>query len=513
MRRTGDCVSEAEQPVKNAGSVTNVMKNLASVEPWDQGEPRMHGPAVYGCGVRTPFAYAVPACGKRPLTFAAEGLPPGLEIDAVSGVIRGSVRKAGSWDCLLTVVNAEGRARRELRITSGSGLCLTPPMGWLSWYCWGSRNFDHAKTVAAAEALVSTGLAAYGFNFVVVDDGWQGERGGPLNALQPNEHFPDMQGLVEHIHRLGLKAGIYSTPWTQSYGGFRGSTSGAKLRGVSRSADERPGRWIGDISHIRTDARQFAAWGFDSLKYDWDHWGVAEVEEVVAALKETGRDMALSLSNKAPFDLAADWARLANFWRTTGDADGTWPRTSFIGFDQDKWTPFASPGHWNDLDCLMVDVVNWGNPANPKEMTADEQLSHVTLWSLLASPLLLGCDVTRLKPLTLRLLCNPEVLAVDQDALGRQGHTVREVRATDVNGRVTRHEHVMARKLVDGSQAIGLFNRADCASVVTVTWEDLQLKGSRRVRDLWAQRDLGREAGSLSFRLAPHGCRLVKLSK
>jgi alpha-galactosidase len=455
----------------------------------------------------------VPACGKRPLAFSAEGLPEGLRMEATTGFITGSLMKSGERDVLLKASNSEGRDERKLRIVVGGRLALTPPMGWMTWYCWGSRHIDQTKTLAAADAMVSSGLAAHGFNHIFVDDGWQGERGGLLNALQPNERFPDMKGLVDHVHALGLKAGIYSSPWTQTFAGFNGSTSGRKLRGTPRCADERPGRWIGKKAHIRADVRQWAEWGFDYLKYDWDNWEVRDVEAVAAAIRATGRDMALSLSNHAPFQRASEWARLANLWRTTGDANGTWQQTAAIGFNQDKWTLYAGPGHWNDLDCLMVDVVSWGKPARAKEMSPDEQVAQVTLWALLASPLVLGCDLTRIKDLTLQLLCNPEVLAVDQDPLGRPAHTVTELRNTNQAGLTVRHSHVFKRGLSDGSVAVGLFNRADRPDRVEATWKDLKLRGHRRVRDLWARRDLGNETERLSFRLPPHGVKFLRLSR
>lgn len=484
--------------------------DLATIEPWDQGAPAINGPRTHGASRATPFFFAIPTTGDRPIRFEAEGLPAGLTLDATRGWIYGAANEDGDHRVLLRATNRHGRTERELRITIGGRLCLTPPMGWMSWYCWGSRNIDRAKTQVAADAMVSRGLAAHGFTYIIIDDGWQGERATPDAPLQTNDRFPDMPGLVNHIHSLGLKAGIYSTPWTQSYAGFNGSSSGEKLRGEARAEDERPGHFFGNVSHVQADARQWAQWGFDYFKYDWDQWGVEETAAMAEALRSTGRDFVYSLSNKAPFARVSEWARLANLWRTTGDADGTWPRTAAIGFSQDAWAPFAGPGHFNDLDCLMVDRVAWGNPT-PKSMSLDEQRSQVTLWSLLASPLILGCQIEAMSEQSIQLTCNDDVLAVDLDPLGAQGHTVRELRRTAPNGSITQHEHVLARPLADGGLAVGLFNRGDQPGRVEVAWSELGLRGPRRVRDLWARRELGERDGLVSADLPAHGSSLLLL--
>jgi alpha-galactosidase len=323
-----------------------------------------------------------------------------------------------------------------------------------------------------------------------------------------------MKALCDTIHGLGLKAGIYSTPWITSYAKFAGgssdSPSGAWDPSMASDKYWRHGRQ----SFARADARQWASWGFDYLKYDWNPNDLPHVEEMSVALRESGRDIVFSLSNTAPFSIAGGLARFANSWRTTSDIRDVWIGggqswqygVSEIGFSQDRWAPYAGPGHWNDPDMLVVGSVGWGNP-KPARLTPDEQYTHISLWCLLSAPLLIGCDLERLDPFTLNLLTNDEVLALDQDALGRQA-----VRAATAGG-----IDIYMKELEDGSRALGFFNRD--STVQTLEFNKLGYLGiSRRqhVRDLWRQQDLPDIANpqkeALSVSVPAHGVVLYKLT-
>ena len=473
---------------------------LAPIPPWDEGAPRLHAPAAFGAGPGSMFLLPLPATGERPLTFAAEGLPEGLRLDAASGIITGRVDEKGELTVLVSAGNAHGHDEQEIRLAIGGRLALTPPLGWNSWNCWGAEVTD-ANIRAAADAMVAGGLAAHGYSYINIDDGWQGSRDPQTHALQGNEKFPDMAGLCEHIHSLGLRAGIYSTPWVKSYARFPGGSEGECARDTHR----RPGWHFGTQPRHVEDARQWAQWGFDYLKYDWAPWEADDVAAMADALKASGRDIVYSLSNSAPFDLAAEWARLANCWRTTGDLFGTWDSLCRIAFTQDRWTPYAGPGHWNDPDMLVVGPTRFGT------LTLDEQITHMTVWALLAAPLMIGFDLAAIDDFTSRLLCNDEVLAVNQDPLGKQGRCLHELRRTDEQGQAQTHEHIFARKLHDGSLAVGLINRADEPREVQATWAELGLTGPRRVRDLWARRDLGRQDARLRMGVPAHGAQLLEL--
>ena len=225
-----------------------------------------------------------------------------------------------------------------------------------------------------------------------------------------------------------------------------------------------------------------------------------ETQEMYDALRQSGRDIVLSLSNSTPFTNAPALSKIANCWRTTGDIRDTWVSMSKKGFGEDKWEPFAHPGHWNDPDMLVVGQVGWGSP-HPTRLTPDEQYTHITLWCLLAAPLLLGCDLEKLDAFTLNLLSNDEVLAVDQDALGNQALCIASQGDT----------RAYAKALENGGKAVGLFNLDSAPAVVKVRWADLGISGKMAVRDLWRQKDLGEYEGEFGLTVAGHGAELVKV--
>jgi len=231
---------------------------------------------------------------------------------------------------------------------------------------------------------------------------------------------------------------------------------------------------------------------------------VPQVEEMRAALRGTGRDIVLSLSNNSRsrlIDIAAEVSRLAQAWRTTGDINDSWGSMSGIGFKQDEWARYAGPGHWNDPDMLVVGQVGWGPKLHRTKLTPDEQYTHISLWCLLSAPLLIGCDLEKLDDFTLSLLTNDEVLALDQDSLARQAVCI------STNGDL----RVYAKGLEDGSKAVGLFNLSANTAPVTVMWSDLRLSGKQTVRDLWRQEDVGVFADKFEAPVAPHGVVLVRI--
>jgi alpha-galactosidase len=243
-------------------------------------------------------------------------------------------------------------------------------------------------------------------------------------------------------------------------------------------------------------------WGMDYLKYDWNPNEEPETAEMYHALRASGRDVVFSLSNSTPFTNTAALSNYANCWRITGDIRDNWDSMSKKGFGQERWEKFARPGHWNDPDMLVVGQVGWGSP-HPSNLTPDEQYTHLTLWCLVAAPLLLGCDLEKVDDFTLGLLSNDEVLAVNQDALGKEAKCVARVGDT----------RVYAKDLEDGSKAVGLFNPGTNGSVtVGVNWADLGLSpGKHKVRDLWRQKDLGRFANKFEIPVAPHSAEMIKV--
>ncbi|MCD6518937.1 MAG: glycoside hydrolase family 27 protein [Anaerolineae bacterium] len=485
--------------------------HLAMIPPWNEGPPQINAPLTWGIGVRSQTFIPIPTLGQRPLSYHIEGLPQGLKLDPRQGVITGSVSSELEVEPLLTVSNVHGQDSKSIILKAGAGLALTPPMGWNSWNCWGAK-IDAGKVRRSADALITSGLAAHGYNYVNIDDGWQGDRGGPFHALQGNSKFPDMAALCSHVHSKGLRIGIYSTPWSRSYAGYLGGSEGECIEDLESIEPYRlqKRRYLCAHSFAQEDARQWAVWGIDYLKYDWAHWKAETVEEMHNALCRSGRDIVYSLSNSAPFEQASVWARLANLWRTTGDIRDDWQVLSRIAFNQDKWIPYAGPGHWNDPDMLVVGKLGWGSPRENR-LTPDEQITHMTMWALLAAPLLIGCDLEQLDELTIRLLCNDEVLAIDQDPLGQQAHCVRELKRHAADGRIFSHQMVYARTLYDGSLAVGFFNRGPQPERIKVSWAELGLHGRKRVRDIWAQRDIGYHEKEITMNVPAHGAQFVRI--
>ena len=487
--------------------------------PKPPASPRINGPKVFGARPASQFLFCVPASGERPMTFAAEGLPKGLKIDPNSGLITGRVKEPGQYCVNITAKNAHGVATRELRIIIGDRIALTPPMGWNSWNCW-ARDVTQQQVLSSARALVESGLVNHGWTYINIDDGWQGKRGGKDNAIQPNDKFPDMKALTEEIHAMGLKLGIYSSPWIGTYAAHIGSYSD-NPDGVNQWIkdgkhnenfryqkpdgdywkDRKEVYRHGEYSFVEADARQWAEWEVDYLKYDWNPNDLYHVKEMHDALRATDRDIVYSLSNSAPYADAPRWVQYSDCWRTTGDIRDTWKSISSIGFSQQKWAPFCGPGHWPDADMLVVGLVGWGPKLHYTKLTADEQYTHMSLWAMLASPLLIGCDLARIDPFTLSLLTNDEVIEVNQDPLGMHAVPIWE----------EGEQVIYVKHLEDGAMAVGLFNKALEPAQMTCSLKQLGMRGTQTVRDLWRQKDIDQIADKYKTTVPPHGVVLIKI--
>jgi len=243
--------------------------------------------------------------------------------------------------------------------------------------------------------------------------------------------------------------------------------------------------------------KQWAAWGVDYLKYDWNPNEVPETREMYEALRMSGRDIVFSLSNNTPLANMPAISTMANCWRISGDIQADWQHMIRGALSDERCRPFAGPGHWNDPDMLEIDTKEKGRAG----LTPDEEYTHISFWCLLSAPLLLGNDLTKMSPFTLSLLTNDEVLALDQDSLGRQAYPVKHEGETIV----------YAKPLEDGSWAVGLFNLGAATAVVSVRWADFGANGSWIVRDLWRQKDLGAYADGFSGPVPSHGVVLLRV--
>jgi alpha-galactosidase len=375
-----------------------------------------------------------------------------------------------------SILCAAGLLALAVLPSAAQTLAATPPMGWNSWNHFAGR-IDDQTVREIADAMVSSGMKDAGYVYVNIDDTWEDQRDGDGN-IRSNSKFPDMKALADYIHSKGLKIGIYSSPGPKTCAGYEGS-----------------------YQHELQDARTYAAWGIDYLKYDWCSaekvYSRAEMPKVYKvmgdALKASGRPIVYSLCQYG-WDEVWEWGAAAdgNLWRTTGDIADHWKSMEWIGFHQNGLEKYAGPGHWNDPD--MLEVGNGG-------MTPVEYRTHMSLWCLLAAPLLAGNDLRHMTPETREILTNREAIALDQDQLGKQGYRVALEGSTEV----------WAKPLEGGEWGVGLFNRGPESARVTVHWKDLGLSGRHRVRDLWAHKNRGAHKDLFWYHVPSHGVVLLRV--
>jgi alpha-galactosidase len=365
-------------------------------------------------------------------------------------------------------------------------LAATPPMGWNSWNHFKGK-VDDAAVRAQAEAMISSGMRDAGYTYVNIDDTWEGSRDANGN-IQANSKFPDMKALADFVHSKGLKLGIYSSPGPKTCAKFEGS-----------------------YGHELQDAKTYAAWGIDYLKYDLcglrDQMKAASTPEAAHqimvdaykkmrdALLSTGRPIVYSLCQYGN-DAVWEWGPSVggNLWRTTGDISDKYSSMADIGFGQAGLGRFAGPGHWNDPD--MLEVGNGG-------MNNDEYQTHMSLWAILAAPLLAGNDLSTMTPETIALLTNRDVIAVDQDSAGREGDRV------SAEGPI----EVWARPLADGTKAVGIFNRHQLPLTAHVDFRSLGYAHGAKARDLWKGKDLGNIGPDYSVTIPAHGVVFLKVTQ
>lgn len=367
-------------------------------------------------------------------------------------------------------------------------LAVTPPMGWNSWNHF-DEKVDDADVRAAADSMVSSGMKAAGYTYINIDDTWQGQRDAQ-GFIHPNSKFPDMKALADYVHSKGLKLGIYSSPGPRTCAGYAGS-----------------------YGHVQQDADTYAKWGIDYLKYDLcsfngimekeapndidkrDQLMIAAYRQMHDALVATGRPIVFSLCQYGS-DHVWTWGASAggNLWRTTGDIRDTYQRVAEIGFNQLGLARYAGPGHWNDPD--MLEIGNGG-------LNYNEEKTHMSLWAILAAPLIAGNDLSHMSQQTLSILTNREVIAVDQDPLGRQGNRAFAAGATEI----------WTRPLDHGALAAGLFNRDTVAHPVTLDLHSIHFPPNAKLRDLWAHRDVSPAHGSYTVTVPPHGVVMLKVSR
>ena len=500
-------------------------EQLGILTPPEKPAPQFNGADIWGVRPGHPVLFRIPVSGVRPMTFAATGLPDGVTLDAATGILGGvAPQKKGDYDIAVTAKNAKGEAKRTIRLAVGDTIALTPPMGWNSWNVWCYRlTAEHAK--ASAKAMHDSGLGDHGWAYVNLDDWWEMNNSGcervkmrerdlgredvigpardAKGKIIPNRSFPDMKDLTDYIHSFGFKAGLYSGP-------------GPLTCGLCEAS----------YGHELQDAESWADWGFDYIKYDWCSYSkIFEKEtgfkpyslrkdpfcEAFAkpyrlmgeCLKKQKRDIVYSFCQYGMGETER-WGREAgaNCWRSWGDLKDSWAwmEQAVDGHLDAEYWKYNRPGFWADPDMMIVGRQYSFGSDHPSYLTPNEQYTHVSLWCMVGSPLLIGCDLTKLDAFTRNLLVNDAVIAVNQDRLGK---TARRIRHID-------SQSLWVRDLADGAKAVALVNRSPISRELSFSFLEIGFgAGEHWVKDLWRQRCEGKHAGTYVVQVPPHATKLV----
>ena len=486
------CLLTATYTDTKTGKILSESKQLKYIlTPAAPVTPRFNNAPVYGVRPGSPVIYRFPVSGEKPMKFTSDNLPEGLQLSESDGALSGRIDKPCELTFTVTAENARGKASQEFTLKVGEHMIgLTPPMGWNSWNCWG-LSISQEKVMSSTQALIDKGLADYGYGYINIDDGWEAEERNLDGTIEANAKFPSMKGMIDWLHERGLKFGIYSSPGETTCGGY-----------------------LGSLGHEKQDAEVWNKWGVDYLKYDWcsyervreqdNDWGFASCMRPYLLMqkfvREQPRDIFYSLGPLGGTQVYL-WGLYCdgNSWRTAQDINDTWASILDVGFRQQAGkAQYSSVGHWNDPDMLVVGKVGWGSSLRETRLTPDEQYTHITLWTLLASNMLIGCDIAQMDEFTLNLLCNNEVNAVNQDVLGKQADRVSK--EGDIE--------VWSRPLADGAIAVGIFNVGDKEQQVDMK-SLIPAETTKTIRDLWRQQDL--TASELVCTIPAHGCRYLKV--
>jgi len=510
---------------------------IAAAKP--EAAPHFNGALIVGIRPGTPFLYSLAVTGERPVTFLAKKLPRGLELDSRTGIITGSLAGAGEYTFKVTAKNSVGKAETKIKIICGDTLALTPPMGWNSYDAFGD-NVVESEVLANARYFAEK-LQPVGWNTVVVDYCWSdpGAHDNNRNArtdaplamdafgrlLPAPNRFPSaadgtgFKPLADAVHTLGLRFGIHIMR-----GIPRNSVKeNLPIEGSDFTAAEAGNTndkcvWCPDMFGANSNAagqawydscaRLWAAWGVDYIKVDdlSSPYHAAEVEMIRHAIDRSGRSIVFSTSpGPTSVSHAAHIMANANLWRVSGDFWDNWKALDHEFTLAERWHDFVGPGHWPDADMLPVGHLSVGNrsvgPDRFTHFTRDEQLTHISLWSLLPSPLMAGANLPDNDDWTAALLTNPEVLAVNQDPAGKPARRVTSPSLA---------AETWVKPLADGSSAVGFFNRTGQPLKMDVSWHKLGFRPAPKVRDLWLRKDLGRQEVFIA-ELPPHGCALLRV--
>ncbi len=468
-----------------------------------EGAPEFHGAKVIGNYPNTELIFTVPATGERPITFSAENLPTGLTLDPVTGIIQGYVMDTGEYKTKITAANAKGKTEEELKILIGDKLCLTPPMGWNSWNVF-TKNIDETMLMEIADAMVNSGMRDVGYQYINIDDFWHAaSRDSSGRPVADPKKFPrGIKYLADYIHAKGLKLGIYSDAGTLTCG-----------------------KCFGGYGYEEIDAKTYAEWGVDLLKYDFCHVPLKKKEAITRytkmgnALKSSGRSIVYSICN---WGLFAPWkwapATGGHYWRTTPDIFDTWKGGNPFMMSvmkiirrQNRILQYGKPGQWNDPDMLIVGNYGKGNATSWKGkfkgMSDLEYQSHMSLWAMMNAPLLASCDLRKMNLPTRNILLNADLLAINQDEWLMSTYVTKS--GKDL--------WIYRKRLSNGSIATAIFNPND--EKIEKTFGRAELTGLQTcipdqvtplsIYDVWQHKVTGELIWETIITLQPHETKVL----
>ena len=470
-------------------------QNIAKAAPLS-GAPKIHMPSIFGIVAGKPLLYHIPVTGQRPMEICVEGLCDGVKFE--NGMLLGEAKTHQVFRIQVRAKNELGQTEKTVEVTVGENTqLLTPLLGFTTWNAFANkvRQEDVEQT---AEQMAKRGLREVGYGYVNLDSGWQKEYGGELDAILPNEKFPDMKAMTDKIHSLGLRAGIYSTPMRTAWGcpeGYEwvpGCTTGEPDLFMP---DTMGG--IGLVHKEENNVRQWEQWGFDYLKYDWSLPDPVNAEKMRKPLMASKRAFAYCITVLAHHAFKSYWKQYCNSWRDNEDSIDEWANLKRRLLTVDKWLGVVCRGHFYDLDMLEIGAMDWNE--DKSRLTEDEALFAFTMRAFFLSPIQISCKLDKLSDFEFDMICNDEILTLHQDALC--DYPQLAYRSEDETVKLYK------RVLENGDCAIAVFNTRDEDFEHTYETEDECL-----VRDVWSKEDIV-TAKAFAFTVPAHGVRVFRLTK
>lgn len=472
---------------------------IAKAAPF-QGKPMINMPSVYGGCTGKDILCRIPVIGKRPIQISVSGLPEGLTL--VNQIISGQVMQDLEFEIVITASNELGTdSRTVLFKIHEDTMLLTPLMGFTSWNAF-AHNVTQQDMENTAGEILSKGLADYGYHYMNIDSTWQKEYGGEFDAIQPNEKFPDMKGYCDRMHALGFKCGIYSTPMLHAWGyGKQDIRIPGCTRGEADILFTCQNDGIGTEHLEENNVKQWEAWGFDYLKYDWKPCEPTIADMMKKALLKANREMAFCVTVDADPLYYKYWTQNCCSFRCNIDSWDRWDNVKYFLTTVDEWKPAVRQGHFYDLDMLEIGAMEWNE--GKTRLTENEAIFAYTLRAFFLSPIQLSCQIDKLTDFEFDLIANEEIIRINQDSLADYPVLYHKPQDRIKYEKVP----VLSRTLENGDLTIAVFNTTD-----EISTQVLDLSDYTSVRDLWKKEDL-LPSKDFSFTVEPHCAVVFRVSR